>query len=45
MKVIIILVLFCLLGFVCGRVAKKISNEINNPIECEGICPIPEEYR
>jgi len=45
---IILLILFCMLGFLCSQWAKSVSNKIHEPvkIECEGdICPVPEEYK
>ena len=44
---IILLILFCILGFLCSQWAKNVSDKIHDPtkIECEsGICPLPEEY-
>ena len=44
---IILLILFCIAGFLCSQWAKSVSNKIHLPaIECEGgICPVPEEYK
>lgn len=44
---IIILILFCIIGFLCGWWAREVSKGIITPIniECDGgICPPIEEY-
>ena len=44
---IILLIIFCILGFLCSQWAKSVSNKIHEPtkIECEGgICPMPKEW-
>ena len=44
---IILLILFCIAGFLCSQWAKSVSNKIHEPaeIECEdGICPVPEGW-
>lgn len=44
---IIILILFCIIGFLCGWWVKTINNQINEPIniQCDGgICGPLSEY-
>lgn len=44
---IIILILFCIIGFLYGRWAKEIADKVNKPvkIECDGgVCTPPEEW-
>ena len=44
---IILLILFCIAGFLCSQWAKNVGSKIHDPttIECEdGICPMPEGW-
>ena len=44
---IILLILFCIAGFLCSQWAKSVYDKVHDPttIECEdGICPMPEGW-
>jgi len=45
---VILLIIFCLIGFFCTEWARSVNNKIHEPttIDCEGgVCEPPEEWK